>query len=137
MALTRDLKSNVGVARVISPISPSATGVITGQVVDTKDCNGVLFVLMNGASTTNTIAITPTVYSGTATDSLASAAAAELIGTEAAAAFGGDADANTQSTIGYIGSNRYVRVDLLVAAAATGVHAVAAIKFGVRKAPVS
>lgn len=135
--MSQDLYSNVKVTRCISPISPAATGTITGQVVDTSGGRSTTFVIAAGAQTTTGVTVTPVVLSGTATGSLASCAAAELIGTEAAAALSGTAGANSQSKIGYIGSDRYVRCDLVVAAAATGVYSVVAVQSHSMKGPVS
>lgn len=135
--MARDLYSNIKTTRVISPISPAATGTITGQVVDTANFDSNTFVISAGAQTTTGITVTPVVLSGTATGSLASCADAELIGTEAAAALSGTAGANSDSKIGYKGSDRYVRCDLIVTAAATGVYSVVAVQGHPRKGPQS
>lgn len=119
-----DSKSSMKITKVIGPISPSATGTITGTVVDTASFRSNTFIIEAGLQTTTSITVTPVVLSGTATNSLASAAASELIGTEAAAALSGTAGASGRTTIGYIGSNRYVRCDLIVTSAATGVYSV-------------
>jgi hypothetical protein len=135
--MSTDLYNDVKVTRVISPISPAATGTISGQVVDTAGYRSTTFVIAAGAQTTTGITVTPVVKSGTATGSLTSAAAAEMLGTEAAAALSGTAGANGQSKIGYKGSNRYVSCDLAVAGAATGVYSVLCIQSGAIKGPVS
>lgn len=135
--MSQDLYSNVKVTRCISPVSPAATGTITGQVVDTSGYRSTTFVIAAGAQTTTGVTVTPVVLSGTATGSLASCAATEMIGTEAAAALSGTAGASSQSKIGYIGSDRYVRCDLIVAAAATGVYSVVAVQGSPSKGPAA
>jgi len=131
-----DTKNTTNVAVITAPISPAATGTITGTVVDTAGYCSNLFVMSAGAQTTTNITVTPVVLSGTATGSLASAAADEIIGTEAAAVLSGTAGAGTTTTIGYIGSDRYVRVDLIVTAAATGVYSTQLVQRNPIKAPV-
>lgn len=132
-----DLYSNLKVTRCISPISPAATGTITGQVVDTAGYRSTMFSISAGAQTTTGITVTPVVLSGAATGSLASCAAGELIGTEAAAALDGTAGSNGNSKIGYKGADRYVRCDLIVTAAASGVYEVTAIQGGSIEGPVA
>lgn len=135
--MPKDLYNDVKVTRVISPISPAATGTITGQVVDTSAYRSTTFVIAAGAQTTTGITVIPTVKSGSATGSLTAVADANLLGTEAAAALSGTAGANDQSKIGYTGSDRYASCDLLVTAAATGVYSVVCIQSGAIKGPVS
>jgi len=135
--MPNDLYNNVKVTRVISPVSPSATGTITGQVIDTSAYRSTLFTIAAGAQTTTGITVTPVVLSGSATGSLASCAASELLGTEAAAALDGTAGANGVSKIGYIGVDRYTRCDLIVTGAATGVYSVTAEQGDAIKGPVS
>lgn len=137
MGLTKDLHNNVSPARVISPQSPSATGTISGQVIDTKNIGAIEFIISSGAQTTTGITVTPVVKSGTVTGTLTSVADADLLGTEAGVGLDGSAGANSVGRIGYTGSNRYVTCDLVVAGAATGLYSVVAVKTGVRKAPVS
>lgn len=132
-----DLYNNIKVTRAISPVSPSATGTITGQVVDTQAYRATMFTIAAGAQTTTGITVTPVVLSGSATGSLASCAASELLGTEAAAALDGTAGANGVKKIGYIGVNRYVRCDLIVVVAATGVYSVVCSQGNAIKGPVA
>lgn len=102
-----------------------ATGTITGTVVDTAGYRSNTLILLAGLQSA-TASMTPVVLSGTVTGTLTSCAAAELIGTEAALASGFDGALTTPGAaraIGYIGTSRYVRVDAVVADAATGVYA--------------
>ena len=135
--MPKDLYSNVNVEKGIAPISPAATGTITGTVIDTAGYRTHTFVCSAGAQTTTGITVTPVVLSGSATGSLASCSAAELIGTEAGAALSGTAGAGTCTRIGYQGADRYIRCDLIVTAAATGVYAVQCLQTDPIKGPVS
>ena len=135
--MPRDSQNNFNAAVVIAPKSPSATGTMTGAVVDTAGYRDTTFVISAGAQTTTNITVTPVVLSGTATGSLTSAADGVLVGTEAEAVLNGTAGASSNSTVGYIGSNRYIRCDLIVTAAATGVYSVQAHQGSPIKAPVA
>lgn len=131
-----DTKSTTNVAVITKPHSPSATGTITGSVVDTAGFRSNTFLIASGLQTTTSITVTPVVLSGTVTSSLASAAADEIIGTEAAAALDGTAGASSTSTIGYIGSDRYVRLDLIVTSAASGTYSAHLIQRDAIRSPV-
>lgn len=131
-----DTKSTTNVAVITKPHSPSATGTITGSVVDTAGFRSNLVIISSGLQTTTDITVTPTVLSGTVTSSLAAVTDDEIIGTEAAAALDGTAGASSTSTIGYIGSDRYIRVDLLVAGAASGTYGTVLMQRDAIKSPV-
>lgn len=122
-----DLSNNVKLASVLAPVSPSATGTESGTVVDRSGFNSVTFVIHNGAVTSTGFSLTPIVKSGSATGSLSAVADADLIGTEAGATISGGASDGQIAKIGYIGTDRYVTIDLVVAGTATGVHSAAAI----------
>lgn len=133
-----DLHNNIKISRAISPVSPAATGAITGQVIDRANFPDLEFVIAAGAQTTTGITVTPLISHGTVTGTLTSAPDSALLGTEAAAAtiLAGSGGANKVAKIGYKGANRYVRCNLTVAGAATGVYSVTAVQSGARKAPV-
>lgn len=138
----KDLHHNIKTERVISPVSPSATGVISGQPVDLNGFESCEFIIAAGAQTTTGITVVPVVKDGAATGSLASSADSELIGSvatgqEAAANLSGTAGANGVKRLGYKGNSRYVTCNLAVGGAATGVYSVTAVLSGARKAPVT
>ncbi|MES0444974.1 MAG: hypothetical protein ABUJ92_00375 [Desulfobacterales bacterium] len=135
--MANDLYNNIKVTTVIKAHSPAATGVISGVVIDTAGYRSTTFVVSSGLQTTTGVTVTPIVKSGTATGSLASAAANDLLGTEAAAALDGTAGASSSSKVGYRGINQYVTCDLLVAAAATGTYNVTCVQSSAIKGPVS
>lgn len=133
-----DLHNNIKVTPAINPASPGATGTITGDnIIDRANFPNLEFVIEAGAQTTTGITVTPVVMEGSTTGSLTSVADADLLGTESAAALSGTAGADSVSKIGYAGSNRYVRLDLIVGGAATGTYSAVAVQSGGRKAPQS
>jgi hypothetical protein len=134
-----DLKSNIKVLNAVSPYDPSATGAKTGIVIDRKGFGGVTFIISAGAQTTAGITVTPVVKEGAATNALASAADADLVGTEAAAAavLAGSGGADKSATIGYLGSKRYVSCGFTLAGAATGFYSAVAVLHDPIKAPPS
>lgn len=135
--MAQDLYNNVKAVKVIAPISPSATGAVSGAVIDRAGFNSVTFFIANGAVSATGFVMTPTVKSGSATGSLSAVADADLIGTEAGAVISGGASDGQIAKIGYVGMDRYVTVDLNVAGTATGVHAVMAVLGDPIKAPQS
>lgn len=137
--MNKDLHNNVKPVKVIAPISPAATGAISGTVIDLKNFGSVEFVVAAGAQTTTGITVTPVVKHGTVTGTMTSVDDKYLLGTEAAvaSALAGASGSGAVSRIGYIGPNRYVTVDLTVTGAATGVYGVVAVKGHPRKAPQS
>ena len=129
----KDMHNNIKVVSVVAPISPAATGTITGAVVDRANFASVEFLIASGAMVTTGFTLTPIVKSGSATGSLSAVADSNLIGTEADAAFAGTETGIKK--IGYKGNDRYVSCDLVAAASATGVHAASVVLGDPRKAP--
>ena len=135
-----DLHNNIKVSRVISPHSPAATGTIAGQVIDTAGFRSTEFVFQTGLQTTTGITVTPIVLSSTqSTTGFTSAADSILLGTEAAAAtiMAGAGGANKAAKIGYVGSNRYVRCDLNITKAASGLYSAVCVQSNPIKGPQS
>lgn len=134
----QDLHNNIKVTPAIDPASPAATGTITGDnIIDRANYPELEFIIQAGAQTTTGVTVTPIVMHGTVTGTLTSAPDSALLGTEAAAALSGTAGADSASKIGYKGANRYVRLDLAVAVAATGTYSAIAVQHGARKGPVA
>lgn len=132
-----DLASNVKLVSIYPPQSPSTTGTETGAVIDRAGFDSVTFVIHNGAIAATGFTLTPVVKAGSATGSVAAVADTLLIGTEAGAAISGGTSDGDVAKIGYIGADRYVSCDLVVAGAATGLHSVVAILGHPRNAPQS
>ena len=123
-----DLHSNIKVTTVIKAHSPSATGTISGVVIDTSAFRSTEFIISSGLQTTTGVTVVPIIKSGTTTGALTSAAAAELLGTEAGASLSGTAGASSSKRIGYVGPSRYVTCDLAVGTAATGTYNVVCVQ---------
>ena len=131
-----DLHNNIKVTPAIDPASPATTGTITGDnVVDREFHPDLEYVISAGAQTAGTLTVTPVVMHGTVSGTLTSAPDTALFNTEASAALDGTAGADSVSKIGYKGANRFVRLDLIVANAATGIYSAVAIQSGGRKRP--
>jgi hypothetical protein len=130
-----DLMSNIKVVQAMKPHSPAATGTITGDVIDTAGFNSHTFVMQAGLQTEDTLTVIPVVNSGSTSGSLSAVDDADLIGTEAEANLSGDAGAEQATKIGYIGKNRYIRLDVGVVNAATGVYSAVCIQGDPIKAP--
>lgn len=134
-----DLHNNAEFVTAVQPYDPSATGTKTGIIIDRASYGygPVTFAHMVGAIAATGFSATPVILAGAATGSLASVADTDLIGTEAGAALSGTAADNKCGKVTYKGTARYVRMDLIVAGAATGFHAGVAVLPGPRKGPRS
>jgi hypothetical protein len=137
--MAQDLFNNIKVARMISPISPAATGTINSSVVDTAGFNSCTVVIASGAQGAGVTGVTPVLQESatTTTGDFTDVADADLIGTEAAAALAAAAGANKQAKLGYVGAKRYVRLRLAVTGSATGVYSAVAILGDPIKGPQS
>jgi len=132
-----NLHYNIKTSVAVQPWDPSATGVKTGIVIDRAGFDNVEFVMLNGAIAAAGFVLTPIIFAGATSGSMASVADDDLLGTEAAAALSAGSSDNMTGKIGYTGSLRYVRMDLNVVGAATGFHAGLCILSGQRKGPQS
>jgi len=137
--MAQDLFNNVRLARMISPISPAATGTINSEIVDRQGFNSVVVQIAAGAQGSGVTAVTPTIQHSntTTTGDFADVDDADLIGTEAAASLAAAAGANKVAKIGYVGARRYVRLRLAVTGSATGVYSAVGILGAPIKAPQS
>lgn len=132
-----DLHNNVKYVVAVQPYDPSATGTKTGIVIDRSGFDSVEFIHAVGAIAATAFTATPVIFAGSATGSLASVADGDLIGTETGARLAGGTTDNKTGKIGYRGTLRYVRMDLIVAGAATGFHAAICALGGGMKGPQS
>jgi hypothetical protein len=116
----KDLKNSIleKVALNIQAISSNTT--TDGAAIDTKGYQSVTFVLQSATLTDGTY--TPVIEesdTGAFAGEENAVADADLLGTEAAAAFAA-ADDNEVRRIGYVGNKRYVRLTLVSASTSTG-----------------
>lgn len=110
---------------------------VDGVVIDTAGFGAVEFVISYGVHTTTGATFTPVIMESTATGSgFTSAAAGDLLGTEAAAGIAAAAsvDTNVCKRVGYRGSKRYCRLSMVMNTA-TGVVSASAIRGFLRKSP--
>ena len=114
----RDLHNNVDILAVVPAVAVGTTGTgQTGNVIDTRGYDSVEFGISYGAITATNATFTPVVMEGDVTGTLTSVADADLIGTESAAGIAAATrtDGSTENVakrIGYIGSKRYVSVNI-------------------------
>jgi hypothetical protein len=116
----KDLKNSIleKVALNIQAISSDTT--TDGAAIDTKGYQSVTFVLQSATLTDGTY--TPVIEesdTGAFSGEENAVADADLLGTEAAAAFAATDD-NEVRRIGYVGNKRYVRLTLVSASTSTG-----------------
>jgi len=129
--MTRGMKDNISVVSNIDPDDYVAD--ITGTTIDLQGFNSATFALLLGTITDGTF--TPKLQHGDASDlsDAADVAAGDINGTLAAAA------SDTNQTVDYVGTKRYVRMFVTVTGSpATGAQlACAVIKGKPSLAPVS
>lgn len=126
----RDIHNNIKVVRSISPVAIGTTGTgQTGKIVDRKGYRGVEFLIGYGTITATNAVYTVTIKEGDVTGTMTSVADADLLGTEAAAVPGtgtrtSGSTKNVTKRLGYIGTKRYVQVNVKsTATAGTLIHA--------------
>lgn len=109
----KDLMNNVHVARVLSPVSVADTTAQVGQIIDKKGFESLTYLIATGSIADADATFTVLLEEGAAADlsDAAAVADADLIGTEALAAFQFDDD-NEVRKLGYIGSKRYTRLTI-------------------------
>jgi len=109
----KDLMNNVHVARVLSPVSVADTTAQVGQIIDKKGFESLTYLIATGSIADADATFTVLLEEGDAADlsDAAAVADADLLGTEALAAFQFDDD-NECRKLGYVGSKRYLRLTI-------------------------
>lgn len=109
----KDLTNCVTPKRVISPVSESGTTALVGQIIDKKGFESLTYVIATGSIADADATFTVLLEEGAASNmsDAAAVADADLIGTEALAAFQYDDD-NECRKLGYKGSMRYTRLTI-------------------------
>ena len=122
-----DLHNNLGVKKVISPISQAGNTAMVGSIIDHKGFSAAEYAITLGTVTTGGTAYTALLEESDASNMAAAntVAAADLIGTAALASFI-DSEVNTTKKLGYIGSKRYTRLTM-TPSGNTGASTMAAI----------
>jgi len=109
----KDLMNTVNVKRVLSPVSVADTTAQVGQIIDRKGFESLTYVIATGSIADADATFTVLLEESDASDMTGAAAVADadLLGTEALAAFQFDDDNETRK-LGYIGSKRYTRLTI-------------------------
>lgn len=111
----RDLHNNVVAAKAFSPRNVNANGTLSGDSVDLRGFNSVEFVVGSGTITDGTHAVN--VQHSDDGAAWSDAAAADILGSEPSFAATDD-DAVKQ--VGYVGSKRFCRIQLVSSGVTTG-----------------
>ena len=115
----RDLHHNIEVKKVISPQSTSDNTAIVGTIIDSNGYGAVEYVILTGAQADNNATFTVLLEDADELAFNVTNAAVDntyLFGTEAAASWTTDAQANKIFLLGYSGSKRYTRLTITPAA---------------------
>jgi hypothetical protein len=109
----RDLMNNIDVKRAISPVSVADNTATVSEIIDTTGYKSLTFVIATGslADADATFAVLVEDGDNASLTDNAAVADAELVGTEALAAFA-FGDDNECRKIGYRGAKRYVRMTI-------------------------
>ena len=110
----RDIYNKLKIARALSPVSGAGdTAAQVSQIVDRAGYDSVMFAILLGsiADADATFAVTMDDGDDSGLSDAAAVAAADLLGTYAAAGFQFDSD-NGVRKIGYRGTKRYVRLTI-------------------------
>lgn len=111
--MNNDLHNNIAPKRVISPVSVADTTAQVGQVIDRQGFGSLEYIIAIGAVADADATFTVLLEESDASDMTGAAAVADadLLGTEALAAFQFDDD-NEVRKLGYIGTKRYTRLTI-------------------------
>jgi hypothetical protein len=134
-----DLHNNITVKRVLSPASVSDTTAQVGQIIDRAGYNQIEFVIATGSIADADATFTVLLEESDSSDMSGAAAVADadLIGTEALAAFQFDDD-NECRKLGYKGIKRYLRLTITpVANASAALLSAVCILGGASNAPTA
>lgn len=109
----KDLHNQLAFRRAISPVSVADNTAQVSQIIDRAGFESLEFAILAGSIADADVTFTVLVEHGDASNlsDAAAVADAELLGTEALAAFQFDDDNETRK-IGYTGTKRYVRLTL-------------------------
>lgn len=138
----QDLHNNIQLARCISPVNVGDNDPVVSEIIDMAGFNACTIAILTGNLGDSNATFAVLLEEGNVSNlsDAAAVADADMIGTEAGAAFQFDAD-NEERKLSYIGNKRYLRLTITpsgnAAATATTVLAAVAILGSPRKAPYS
>jgi len=134
---SRDLHDNIGVSVALNTGAISSNTTTSGAIIDTAGFESIEFVIQSGTLTDGSYAPTITEGNESNLSDGSATAAADLLGTAAAATFVA-ADDNAAKKIGYKGGKRYVRLNVVSTGVTTGgTLSAVAIKGNARSKPVA
>lgn len=135
---SRDLHNNVKISKAIDPAAAlTANATTNSAIIDTQGFESLEFVIVSGVITDGSFTVNVQEGDAANLSDAATVAAGDLVGTLAGAAFAVTDDSVTKK-IGYRGSKRYVRLQLIQAGATTGAFMSAvALQSDTRNNPVS
>jgi len=109
----KDMHNNIHVKRVISPVSEAGTTALVGEIVDIQGFEALEYVIATGSIADADATFTVLLEEGDVANlsDAAAVADADLLGTEALAAFQFDDD-NEVRKLGYKGHKRYTRLTI-------------------------
>jgi hypothetical protein len=109
----KDLFNQIHPLRVISPVSVADTTAQVGQIIDKRGFESLTYVIATGSIADADATFVVLLEEGDAANlsDAAAVADADLLGTEALAAFQFDDDNETRK-LGYIGAKRYTRLTI-------------------------
>jgi hypothetical protein len=109
----KDLMNKIHTKRVISPVSVADTTALVGQIVDKSGFESLTYLIATGSIADVDATFTVLLEESDAANMTGATAVADadLLGTEALAAFQFDDDNETRK-LGYIGSKRYTRLTI-------------------------
>lgn len=115
----RELKSTTSLVVALNTTAISSDTTTNGETIDTAGFESILFVIQSGTLADGTY--TPLIQEGdnSGLSDAASVADADLTNTEASVAFAATDD-NTSKSIAYVGSKRYVRLNIVSASTSSG-----------------
>jgi hypothetical protein len=135
----KDLMNNVAIKRVLSPVSVADTTAQVGEVISRKGYDSLTYVIATGSIADADATFTVLLEESDASDMTGATAVADadLLGTEALAAFQFDDD-NECRKLGYIGSKEYTRLTITpVANASAALLAAVAVLGHPQSAPTA
>jgi hypothetical protein len=135
----KDLMNNVAVKRVLSPVSVADTTAQVGEVISRKGYDSLTYVIATGSIADADATFTVLLEESDASDMTGATAVADadLLGTEALAAFQFDDD-NECRKLGYIGNKDYTRLTITpVANASAALLAAVAVLGHPQSAPTA
>ena len=115
----RELKSTTSPVVALNTSSISSDTTTNGDIIDTAGFESILFVIQSGTLADGTY--TPLIQEGddSGLSDASAVADADLTNTEASVAFAASDD-NAVKSIAYVGSKRYVRLNIVSASTSSG-----------------